>query len=230
MGDEDQATDVAPATKPVEETAKPAEEVVAEKKVDTTDPPSVDADADIEASKAEAKASKGVDKPTNSIPLLACAAFFLAVFIAATVLSGLSAGNRLPSMEGRKDLSPPRYEFQTVPFQVPFPFILAAFAGGVLGLAVLAVYAWDVLKKDVGNARMVEISGYIAEGSIAFLKTEYMYLGMLVVVLFILLGFAQNWASAGCYLIGALLSAATGFVGKFYSCSFFFPFVIVFPY
>jgi len=217
MAEEDKPTDVAPAVAAEEATKSvqpitTATDVVAEKK-EVSDPPSVDAEADIEASKSAAAAKKGVDKPTNSVPLLAIAAFFGVAFIAATVLAGLSAGNRLPSMMGRKDLSPPRYKFATVPFQVPFPFILASFASGVLGLAVLAVYAWDVLRKDVGDDRMVEIAGYIAEGSIAFLKTEYTYLSMLVVVLFILLGFAQNWTTAGCYLIGALLSAATGYVG-----------------
>lgn len=189
----------------------PAEK--AETKVDDVKKAAPEVKDDIEEAKEKSSAAAATgDKPTNSVILLATVGIFLAAFIAATVLTGLSAGNLLPSTEMRRDLGKD-YKFDTLPFQVPFPFILGAFASAVLGIAVLALYAFDVLRKDVGNPRMVEIAGYIQEGSMAFLHTEYTYLGGLCVILFVLLGFAQNWSSAGCYAIGAILSAATGYFG-----------------
>ncbi len=192
----------------------PGDVAPAEKKVDEKPKDAAEVKDDIEEAKEKSSAAAATgDKPTNSVILLAIVGLFLAAFIAATVLAGLSAGNLLPSRPMRADLGPLRYEFKTLDFQVPFPFILGAFAAAVLGIAILALYAYDVLRKDVGNPRMVEIAGYIQEGSMAFLHTEYMYLAGLCIVLFILLGFAQNWASAGCYAIGAILSAATGYFG-----------------
>ena len=48
---------------------------------------------------------------------------------------------------------------------------------GIVGLLyTLIKFAW-VSKQDAGNERMKEISTYIAEGAMAFLKAEYKILG-----------------------------------------------------
>ena len=44
---------------------------------------------------------------------------------------------------------------------------------GIIAICVVALLAKDILKKDTGNERMKEISGYIEEGALAFLKKEY---------------------------------------------------------
>ena len=60
---------------------------------------------------------------------------------------------------------------------------------------------------------MKEISGYIREGAFAFLKREYKTMVIVIVALFILIGFAINWTSAVLYVCGALLSVLAGFFG-----------------
>ena len=48
---------------------------------------------------------------------------------------------------------------------------------GLLGLLYAIIkYNW-VAKQDAGNSRMKEISDYIAEGAMAFLKAEWKILG-----------------------------------------------------
>lgn len=172
------------------------------------------------APKEDPSASKTppADASTNSKILLAAIVAFFLLFVAAIVLTALSGADIIKPRVSARDFSTRPYKendnsFNTLDFTVPFTYLLASFATGILGIVVLCVYAFDVLRKDVGDARMVEIAGYIAEGSIAFLRTEYTFLFMLVAVLFILLGFAQSWASAGCYAIGAILSAITGYIG-----------------
>lgn len=78
---------------------------------------------------------------------------------------------------------------------------------------IISLYAFDVLRKEVGTPRMVEIAGYIAEGSVAFLRTEYFFLSILVIILFVLIGFATSWPTAACYIVGAIMSATTGYIG-----------------
>ncbi len=83
----------------------------------------------------------------------------------------------------------------------------------LVGLAVAFFLASWISKAPAGNDRMKEISGYIREGAFAFLKREYRVMIIVIVVLFVLIGFAINWTSAVLYVCGALLSVLAGFFG-----------------
>ena len=90
---------------------------------------------------------------------------------------------------------------------------------GIVGLLyTLIKFAW-VSKQDAGNERMKEISTYIAEGAMAFLKAEYKILGYFVVIGAILLGIMgysnanSHWSIALAFVLGAFFSALAGFVG-----------------
>ncbi|MFM2439523.1 MAG: hypothetical protein RLZ16_521 [Bacteroidota bacterium] len=92
-------------------------------------------------------------------------------------------------------------------------------AMGVVGLLyTLLKFNW-VSKQDAGNARMKEISTYIAEGAMAFLKAEWKILGYFVVIVALLLGFMatknaeSHWSIAVAFVIGAVFSATAGYIG-----------------
>jgi K(+)-stimulated pyrophosphate-energized sodium pump len=92
-------------------------------------------------------------------------------------------------------------------------------AMGVIGLLYTFIkFSW-VSKQDAGTDRMKEISKYIADGSMAFLKAEWKILSYFAVIVAILLGFMGNsnadshWSIAIAFLIGAFLSALAGFIG-----------------
>jgi hypothetical protein len=83
----------------------------------------------------------------------------------------------------------------------------------VLLCAVLALLfaAWKtsaVSKADAGTERMKEIAGNISDGARAFLFAEYKILVIFVAVLFVLIGLFITWLTAGCFLIGAVLSSS----------------------
>jgi len=76
-------------------------------------------------------------------------------------------------------------------------------AMGIVGLLyTLLKFNW-VSKQDAGNDRMKEISTYIAEGAMAFLKAEWKILGYFVVIVALLLGFM---ATKNAKVTGVLLS------------------------
>ena len=84
--------------------------------------------------------------------------------------------------------------------------------------AIALVFAFDLAKwiggLDSGTDRMKEISGYIHEGAMAFLKREYKTMVIVVVVLFVLIGVLLNsWVTAILYVVGALLSVLAGYFG-----------------
>ncbi len=90
---------------------------------------------------------------------------------------------------------------------------------GLLGLLYTFVKFNWVIKQDAGSDRMKEISNYIAEGAMAFLKAEWKILGYFVVIVAILLGVMANanphshWSIAISFIVGAILSATAGYIG-----------------
>ncbi len=84
----------------------------------------------------------------------------------------------------------------------------------VIGLIVaFALSSW-IGKVDEGTDRMKEIAGYIREGAMAFLRREYKTMVIVIIVLFLLIGFGlQSWITAVLYVIGALLSVLAGYFG-----------------
>ena len=83
----------------------------------------------------------------------------------------------------------------------------------LIGLIVAyALSAW-IKKQGEGTDRMKEISGYIREGAMAFLKKEYKTMIIVIICLFVLIGVAINWVTAILYVIGACLSVLAGYCG-----------------
>ena len=90
---------------------------------------------------------------------------------------------------------------------------------GIIGLIyTLIKFNW-VSKQNSGNDRMKEISTYIADGAMAFLKAEWKILGYFVVIVAILLGFMastnhdSHWSISISFIIGAVFSATAGYIG-----------------
>src|SRR3954452_12384923 len=84
---------------------------------------------------------------------------------------------------------------------------------GLLAI-VYGVWAiWSVMQADPGSAKMQEISNAVREGAQAYLKRQYTTIGIVGVVIFVVLGILLGWLVAVGFLIGAVLSGATGFIG-----------------
>ena len=89
-----------------------------------------------------------------------------------------------------------------------------AVIAAAIGLIVAFCLAAWIKKADEGTDRMKEIAGYIREGAMAFLKREYKTMVIVIVVLFLLIGFGlKSWTTAVLYVCGALLSVLAGFFG-----------------
>ncbi|TVP95198.1 MAG: sodium-translocating pyrophosphatase [Acholeplasmatales bacterium] len=92
-------------------------------------------------------------------------------------------------------------------------FLMISLVLSMLAMFYALLLFWKIKRVPKGNARVEEISGYIREGAMAFLKREYKILAMFVVILFIVIGFAINFMTALAFIVGAVLSALAGYLG-----------------
>jgi K(+)-stimulated pyrophosphate-energized sodium pump len=91
-------------------------------------------------------------------------------------------------------------------------YVLVLACGGV-GLAYGVMTRSLVLAHDSGTARMREIAGAIQEGAMAYLNRQYMTIAAVGAVIFLLLWIFLGFHVGFGYLIGAVLSGATGYIG-----------------
>ncbi len=97
--------------------------------------------------------------------------------------------------------------------------VYAALGIGLLSLFVALLFALYVKKQSPGEGEMVEIAGYIRHGAMTFLREEYKYLSIYIIVVAILLYVGSlftdgisgyTWIA---FVFGALLSALAGNIG-----------------
>ena len=94
----------------------------------------------------------------------------------------------------------------------------------VAGLIAVAYGVWltaFLLRQPAGSDRMQEIAGAIQEGAQAYLRRQYTIIAIVAAILFVLIGVLGEavdstllgWEAAIGFLIGAVASAAAGFIG-----------------
>lgn len=84
---------------------------------------------------------------------------------------------------------------------------------GVLGLVIAAYFYAKVMALGKGTETMERIAGYIREGAMAFLFTQYKVLAVYCVVVGALIGYGLGGLAAGSFILGAFLSLLAGFIG-----------------
>jgi len=118
-------------------------------------------------------------------------------------------------------------EFQPILWVIPI--------AGVAAIAFALYLAWDVLRADTGTDAMRDIAGTIFEGAVAFIRRQYLTIGLLAVGGTVIIGLVitlvegQDVAETDIYgldlgirtgiafLVGAACSMAAGIIGMYIS-------------
>src|SRR5215216_3886874 len=92
--------------------------------------------------------------------------------------------------------------------------LFALICSGVAIAYGIGLTYW-LLGRPAGSERMQEIARAVQEGAAAYLRRQYTTIAVVAIVPFLILGFYNKlgWGTAVGFLIGAVLSAAAGFIG-----------------
>ncbi len=83
----------------------------------------------------------------------------------------------------------------------------------IIGLLFAAFSFFSMKKEGTGTELMQKIAAAIHLGSMVYLKRQYTAISVFVVVMAIILAIGINPLTAGCFLVGAILSATAGYIG-----------------
>jgi K(+)-stimulated pyrophosphate-energized sodium pump len=94
------------------------------------------------------------------------------------------------------------------------PVLFALVCSAIAIVYGIALTVW-LLRQPAGSERMREIARAVQEGAAAYLRRQYTTIAVVAIVPFLVLGFYDKlgWGTAVGFLIGAVLSAAAGFIG-----------------
>ena len=91
--------------------------------------------------------------------------------------------------------------------------VYIAMVCGVIAVLYGILTSMQVLKAPAGNEKMQDIASAIQEGAKAYLGRQYTTIAIVGVIVAVVLFFTLGLMSTICFLIGAVLSGAAGYVG-----------------
>ncbi|MFA6486543.1 MAG: sodium-translocating pyrophosphatase [Candidatus Magasanikbacteria bacterium] len=91
--------------------------------------------------------------------------------------------------------------------------LLLAFLPAILAIGYgIALIVW-INRQPTGDERMQAIARAIQEGAKAYLARQYKTVAYVAMVVFLIIGLTVDWFTALGFVVGAALSALTGFIG-----------------
>lgn len=101
-------------------------------------------------------------------------------------------------------------DFTNINPELALPFALSAATAAIL---YGVITSFRIISLDAGNAKMRQIADAIAEGASAYLTRQYTAIAAVATIIFIGISFLISLETAIGFLIGAIASAASGFIG-----------------
>ncbi|MCP6726740.1 MAG: sodium-translocating pyrophosphatase [Patescibacteria group bacterium] len=95
--------------------------------------------------------------------------------------------------------------------------ILFSSLSALSALVIASIWALEFKRGSVKNKKVREITGFIRSSAKAYLAREYRAIAVVAAVIFVALFFLFSWKVAAGFLVGAIASAAAGYIGMIVS-------------
>lgn len=118
------------------------------------------------------------------------------------------------SASSSSGFSPKNFEFL-----VPTKLVWLGITLGTLCLLVASFHAFFTIRKSIGSPGMAEVTGRIQTACFRIISKEIVFMALLAVLLFILIGVGPGWRLAGAFVIGTLVSLVTCYAAVWISTS-----------
>lgn len=92
-------------------------------------------------------------------------------------------------------------------------FLLFAIVASLVAIIFGGILISIIRKKETGNDKMREIAKAIREGAQAFLRREYIYLSVFIVIVAVVLFILIDPLTAVSFVVGGIFSAVAGYIG-----------------
>jgi K(+)-stimulated pyrophosphate-energized sodium pump len=92
-------------------------------------------------------------------------------------------------------------------------FLYSAPLAGIIGLIFALYLVLYILKLDPGTEKMKAIASAIQEGAMAYLNRQYKTVAIIAIILTVVIALAINTGTAVAFVLGAIMSAAAGYLG-----------------
>ena len=92
-------------------------------------------------------------------------------------------------------------------------YLILSILVGIIALGFALLLYFDIMKKNVGNEEMKEISKNIEDGAMTFLFREYKFILIFILVVAVIIGVAIHYKTAIAFVLGSIFSIIAGFCG-----------------
>jgi K(+)-stimulated pyrophosphate-energized sodium pump len=91
--------------------------------------------------------------------------------------------------------------------------VILSLVCGIIGLSFSLFLFWEMLREPAGNERMLEISQYIHDGAMTYLRRQYLSVAIFMAVVFAAVTYFVSVYVAAAYVFGGSFSMLAGFIG-----------------
>lgn len=159
----------------------------------------IDKEADVDPSMLR-------DARQTSLVHLVLMCFFAVLFLTFVIWQILIALCKVNHFCDMLEKSSQSTTLNTPALRIPAVYVWSGLTVAAISLAIAAWYSFNLMRKPVGTARIVEIATNIYESSHSILNYQLRAYLLPVVCVFMMLGFGVSWQFSSALLFGAIIS------------------------
>lgn len=102
-------------------------------------------------------------------------------------------------------------------FIAPLRLVWGALTAGVFGALMSCIHLYFLRASRIDGTAVLRTALQVRRGAMTYVKYEYFVVIIVIVPLFLLLGFGVSWVTSGAFLVGAIVSVGSGWSEMYFA-------------